>query len=51
MLLLATEAPATPLFSWDTWGLIVIGLMVLVLWLAFRRLFPEDKDPPTGNPK
>jgi hypothetical protein len=47
-LLLAAQTPPPdmPFFSWDTWGLIVIGVMVLVLWLAFRRMFPEEKPLP-----
>lgn len=35
--------PETPLVSWDTWGLIFIGALVVGLMLAFRRLFPPDK--------
>jgi hypothetical protein len=55
MTLLAAEtaaptAPAeAPLISFDTWGLIVIGALVLVLWLAFRRMFPQDP-PASGKP-
>jgi hypothetical protein len=45
-MLLADVAPVKePLISWDTWGLITIGVLVLVLWLAFRRMFPEDQPP------
>jgi hypothetical protein len=41
----AAALPAEPMISFDTWGLIVIGVLVLVIWLAFRRLFPEEKKP------
>jgi len=41
----AAAQPAEPMISFDTWGLIVIGVLVLVIWLAFRRLFPEEKKP------
>jgi cbb3-type cytochrome oxidase subunit 3 len=39
----AATLPTEPMISFDTWGLIVIGVLVLVIWLAFRRMFPEDK--------
>jgi hypothetical protein len=28
--------------SFDSWGLIVTGVVITVLWLAFRRMFPEE---------
>jgi hypothetical protein len=43
LLVAQTAPPETPLVSWDTWGLIVIGALVVALMLAFRRLFPPDK--------
>jgi hypothetical protein len=51
MLLLALDVlpPPEPLLSRDTWGLIFVGTLVLVLWLAFRRMFPEDK--PEAKPE
>lgn len=33
--------------SFDTWGLLVTGVVITVLWLAFRRMFP--KEPPAGS--
>lgn len=53
LLLLAAEttenAPVQGVTARDTWGLIVVGVLVTVLWLAFRRLKhladePEKKD-------
>ncbi len=49
-----------PMISWDTWGLIATGVVILVLWLAFRRIFAEKpsaapdatpKDKPGDEPK
>ena len=45
------NAPVEGVTARDTWGLIVVGILVTVLWLAFRRLKqladePEKKDPP-----
>jgi hypothetical protein len=28
--------------SKDTWGLIAMGVLITVLWLWFRRIFPDD---------
>jgi len=52
LLAAATEnAPVEGVTARDTWGLIVIGVLITVLWLAFRRLkqladAPEKKDEP-----
>jgi hypothetical protein len=42
-------ADASPLISWDTWGLIAMGVVVTALWLYFRRIFPDE--PPGGDKK
>lgn len=45
-LLLATEnAPVEGVTARDTWGLIVIGVLTIVLWLAFRRLKHLSDEP------
>lgn len=31
-----------PFISWDTWGLVAVGVLVTALWLFFRRMFPSD---------
>ena len=58
LLVLAAEGAAER--GWtarDVGGLIFVGVLVLVIWLAFRRMqFPEhwerkDDDPPPGPPK
>jgi hypothetical protein len=28
--------------SFDSWGLVVTGVVITVLWLAFRKMFPEE---------
>jgi hypothetical protein len=43
------NAPVVGVTARDTWGLIVIGVLTTVMWLAFRRLKqladePEKKD-------
>lgn len=50
MLLLLGSNEATPLLSWDTWGLISMGVLVTVLWLLFRRLFDDGPPPPAPPP-
>ncbi|MEW6432232.1 MAG: hypothetical protein AB1730_12060 [Myxococcota bacterium] len=44
----AENAPVEGVTARDTWGLLFIGVLTTVLWLAFRRLKqlsdePEDK--------
>jgi hypothetical protein len=51
VLLLAAELETPPVegvTARDRWGLIVVGVLITVLWLAFRRLKhlsdePEDR--------
>ncbi len=35
--------------SFDTWGLLATGVLITVIMLAFRKMFP--KEPPGGGPK
>jgi hypothetical protein len=42
------KAPAEGVTARDRWGLIVVGVLITVLWLGFRRLEhlsdePEDR--------
>jgi hypothetical protein len=44
-------SPDSPMISWDSWGLIATGVVILVLWLAFRRIFREKPgDEPKPKP-
>jgi hypothetical protein len=42
---MATETSA---ISFDTWGLLLTGVLITLIMLAFRKMFP--KDPPEGGP-